>query len=682
MDYQTLHGKTVVELRQLARERKVRIPVGTNKTEMINLLLESEQSEPQTEKTTATEDAGTQIEKKLPEAAETEKTAPEAERPKRRSSTAKKQPAAGQKKKRTEKTAAEPQEQPEEKAAEQTEIKDQPETPREKQPEAKAAPKSEIATAAKAKKDAAPAPAPTAQEGAFRGHHIVTQRYSRPEYPQKPQPDAAMRHRSGTADNRPAEKTPQRSVDVEPRRSVPVSERTENDEQKRFLPTGPRLEAEDARRSFAGPPRPMREDFRRNPNGSDSPKRSFAQDGRVGDEPPRRESDAAPDVAAIGGFADGAGLLEIQPDGYGFLRAENCLPGNRDVYISIAQIRRFNLRTGDYVEGKTRPQREGDRYSALIYITRINGEPPEKAANRKPFESLIPLYPDERLRLENPADRDLSLRLIDILAPIGKGQRGMIVSQPKAGKTTLLKKIANAIARNNPEVKLIVLLIDERPEEVTDMKRSIQGDVIYSTFDEAPENHARVSEMVLEHAQRMVEMGKDVVILLDSITRLARAYNLVIPPTGRSLSGGLDPGALYKPKKFFGAARNIENGGSLTIIATALVDTGSRMDDIIYEEFKGTGNMELHLDRKLSDKRIFPAIDLVRSGTRREELLMTPKELEGVYSARKMLSNGNAQQNTELLISLIEKTENNDDFLGRIKGWLNVYEKDGFSIGR
>ena len=334
------------------------------------------------------------------------------------------------------------------------------------------------------------------------------------------------------------------------------------------------------------------------------------------------------------------------------------------------------------MEGKTRPQREGDRYSALIYITRINGEPPEKAANRKPFESLIPLYPDERLRLESAENHDLSLRLIDILAPIGKGQRGMIVSQPKAGKTTLLKKIANAIARNNPEVKLIVLLIDERPEEVTDMKRSIQGDVIYSTFDEAPENHARVSEMVLEHAQRMVEMGKDVVILLDSITRLARAYNLVIPPTGRSLSGGLDPGALYKPKKFFGAARNIENGGSLTIIATALVDTGSRMDDIIYEEFKGTGNMELHLDRKLSDKRIFPAIDLVRSGTRREELLMTPKELEGAYSARKMLSNGNAQQNTELLLSLIEKTENNDDFLGRIKGWLSVYEKDGFSIGR
>ena len=399
-------------------------------------------------------------------------------------------------------------------------------------------------------------------------------------------------------------------------------------------------------------------------------------------EPPRRdfyEVDA--NGAPVGDFADGAGMLEIQPDGYGFLRAENCLPGPRDVYISIAQIRRFGLRPGDYVEGKTRPQREGDRYSALIYISKINGEPPEKALRRKPFEALVPWYPDERLKLENPLKPDLSLRMIDMLAPIGKGQRGMIVSQPKAGKTTLLKKIANAISDNNPEVKLIVLLIDERPEEVTDMKRSIRGDVIYSTFDEAPENHARVSEMILEHAQRQVEMGRDVVILLDSITRLARAYNLIIPPTGRSLSGGLDPGALYKPKKFFGAARNIENGGSLTVIATALVDTGSRMDDIIFEEFKGTGNMELHLDRKLSDKRIFPAIDLLRSGTRREDLLLTPEEREGAYQARRMLSGGNPQQATEQLISLMEKTTDNADFFRRLKGWITVYEKDGFTMG-
>ena len=380
-------------------------------------------------------------------------------------------------------------------------------------------------------------------------------------------------------------------------------------------------------------------------------------------------------------FADGAGLLEIQPDGYGFLRAEKCLPGSKDVYISIAQIRRFGLRPGDFVEGKTRPQREGDRYSALVYINRVNGEPPELAAQRKPFESLVPWYPTERLRMENPLKSDISMRMIDIVAPIGKGQRGMIVSQPKAGKTTLLKKIANSIADNNPEVKLIVLLIDERPEEVTDMKRSIRGDVIYSTFDSAPENHARVSEMVLAHAQRLVESGKDVVILLDSITRLARAYNLTIPPTGRSLSGGLDPGALYKPKKFFGAARNIENGGSLTIIATALVDTGSRMDDIIFEEFKGTGNMELHLDRRLSDKRIFPAIDLLKSGTRREELLLKPEEREGEYQVRRMLTAGGGQQSTEQLISLMEKTANNVDFFRRLKGWMAVYEKEGFTLG-
>ncbi len=380
-------------------------------------------------------------------------------------------------------------------------------------------------------------------------------------------------------------------------------------------------------------------------------------------------------------FADGAGVLEIQQDGYGFLRAENCLPGSNDIYISIAQIRRFNLKAGDFVEGKTRPQREGDRYSALVYINRVNGEAPEKAMHRKAFESLVPWYPNERLRMENPKNPDIALRMIDIVAPIGKGQRGMIVSQPKAGKTTLLKKIANAISDNNPEVKLIVLLIDERPEEVTDMKRSIRGEVIYSTFDAPPENHTRVSEMVLAYAQRMVESGKDVVILLDSITRLSRAYNLSIPPTGRSLSGGLDPGALYKPKKFFGAARNIENGGSLTIIATALVETGSRMDDIIFEEFKGTGNMELHLDRKLSEKRIFPAIDLLKSGTRREELLLTPQELDGEYQVRRMLSAGGNQQSTEQLISLMEKTPTNEDFFRRLKGWMNVYEKEGYTFG-
>ena len=379
--------------------------------------------------------------------------------------------------------------------------------------------------------------------------------------------------------------------------------------------------------------------------------------------------------------SDGFGVLEIHPDGYGFLRADNYLPGTRDVYVSIAQIRRFNLRPGDYVVGKTRPQREGDRYNAMIFISEVNGESPEKALNRRPFESLVPVYPNERLRLEDPEGKsDMALRLIDILAPIGKGQRGMIVSQPKAGKTTLLKKIANAITRHNPGVHLIVLLIDERPEEVTDMKRSIDGEVVYSTFDEAPENHTRVSEMVLDRAQRLVEQGKDVVVLLDSITRLARAYNLVIPPTGRSLSGGLDPGALHKPKRFFGAARNIENGGSLTIIATALVETGSRMDDIIYEEFKGTGNMELHLDRKLSDRRIFPAIDMFRSGTRREELLLSPEELDGAMKIRRLLSGGDAQETAEQLIGMMEKTNSNEDFFTRLKGWMAVFEKDGFKM--
>jgi len=388
------------------------------------------------------------------------------------------------------------------------------------------------------------------------------------------------------------------------------------------------------------------------------------------------------EMLAAGDCADGAGVLEIQSEGYGFLRTENYLPGNNDVYVSIAQIHRFGLRNGDYVEGKTRPQREGDRYNGMVYISRINGLTPDQNARRVNFDTLIPVYPDERIRLEIPGEKpDLAMRIIDLLAPIGKGQRGMIVSQPKAGKTTLLKKIANAITANHPEIYLIVLLIDERPEEVTDMKRSISGEVVYSTFDEAPENHTRVSEMVLERAQRLVEQGKDVVVLLDSITRLARAYNLVIPPTGRSLSGGLDPGALHKPKRFFGAARNIENGGSLTVIATALVDTGSRMDDIIFEEFKGTGNMELHLDRRLSDRRIFPAIDMYKSGTRREELLLTPAELEGEYQVRKMLGSTGNQETAEQLISLMEKTNNNADFFARIKGWMAAFEKDGFSMG-
>jgi len=544
MDYQSLHSKTVAELRKLAKEMQVRIPAGTSKLMLVNMLLEAWNTVRERE----TAEPAPELKEEQKEAAEKETAAAE------------------------EKPPQEPAKQ---------------EEPR-------------------------PAIVPARPQQSFRLQRFL-----------QPRPGYV---RNGDPGQRP------------------------------------RTEALPPRRSFEEQRRPF--ELRTN---EEAPRRSL--DEAEGSRPRRDFAEVNADGTPVGDFSDGAGFLELQQDGYGFLRAENCLPGPNDVYISIAQIRRFNLRNGDYVEGKTRPQREGDRYSALIYITKINGEPPEAAANRRPFETLVPVYPSRRLRLENGKNNDIALRLIDLLAPIGKGQRGMIVSQPKAGKTTLLKKVANAITENNPEVKLIVLLIDERPEEVTDMKRSIRGDVIYSTFDEAPENHARVSEMVLEHARRMVEMGKDVVILLDSITRLARAYNLVIPPTGRSLSGGLDPGALYKPKKFFGAARSIENGGSLTIIATALVDTGSRMDDIIFEEFKGTGNMELHLDRRLSDKRIFPAIDLVRSGTRREELLLSAQELEASYTARKMLSNSNPQQSAELLISLVEKTSSNEELLSKIQTW-------------
>ena len=365
-----------------------------------------------------------------------------------------------------------------------------------------------------------------------------------------------------------------------------------------------------------------------------------------------------------GGRADG--ILEILPDGFGFLRSDNYQSGDRDTYISPSQIRRFNLRTGDRITGITRAPKEGEKFPALLYVQGVNGDNPESVIRRPYFEDLTPIFPNRKIVLEsNP--KDLSTRIIDLLAPIGMGQRGMIVSPPKAGKTILLKKIANSITANYPKIELIVLLIDERPEEVTDMKRSINGDVIYSTFDEMPENHCKVAEMVLERAKRLVEQKKDVVILLDSITRLARAYNLTIAPTGRTLSGGLDPGALYKPKKFFGAARNIEEGGSLTILATALVDTGSRMDDVIYEEFKGTGNMEVHLDRKLSEKRIFPAIDMNRSGTRREEMLLTPKEYETIMTIRKAFSSGSSSEVAEYLINKLVHTRTNEEFIEAIK---------------
>ena len=366
------------------------------------------------------------------------------------------------------------------------------------------------------------------------------------------------------------------------------------------------------------------------------------------------------------------GILDILPDGYGFLRGENFLSSDKDVYISMVQIRRFRLDTGDIIKGISR-FREGEKFPSLIFVGEVNGEHPEKAMKRKRFDELIPIYPNQRLKLETES-KDYATRIIDLMCPIGKGQRGMIVAQPKVGKTTLMKKVANSIAKNNPEAELSVLLIDERPEEVTDMKRSIKGQVIHSTFDELPEHHVKVAEMVLERAKRLVEQGKDVVILLDSITRLTRAYNLVIPSSGRTLSGGIDPASLHKPKKFFGAARNIEFGGSLTILATALIDTGSRMDDVIFEEFKGTGNMEVHLDRKLSERRIFPAIDINKSGTRREDLLLTPKEKDTVFALRKAMNSMPVADVTEQVISHMTQSKNNDEFIDQMENYLKRFK--------
>ena len=368
-----------------------------------------------------------------------------------------------------------------------------------------------------------------------------------------------------------------------------------------------------------------------------------------------------------GNMADG--ILEVMPDGYGFIRCENYLPGENDVYVSPSQIRRFNLKTGDILVGNIRIKTQNEKYSALLYVQSVNGYKPFDAAKRKNFEDLTPIFPNERISLETE-NAPLSMRMVDLLSPIGKGQRGMIVSQPKTGKTTLLKQIARSITATRPNMKVIVLLIDERPEEVTDIRESIEGpnaEVIYSTFDELPEHHKRVSEMVLERAKRLVEHKQDVIILLDSITRLARAYNLIIPPSGRTLSGGLDPAALHMPKRFFGAARNMREGGSLTILATALVDTGSKMDDVIYEEFKGTGNMELVLDRKLQEKRVFPAIDIQKSGTRREDLLLSKDEQEAVYIMRKALNGMKADEAVEQILNTFARTRNNAELVQTVK---------------
>lgn len=363
------------------------------------------------------------------------------------------------------------------------------------------------------------------------------------------------------------------------------------------------------------------------------------------------------------------GILEVMPDGYGFIRCENYLPGEHDVYVSPSQIRKFNLKTGDIISGNTRIKTQQEKFSALLYVTSINGYHPSVAGRRKNFEDLTPIFPNKRLRLERPGG-SVAMRIVDLVSPVGKGQRGMIVSQPKAGKTTLLKEVAKSVTANNPEMHLIILLIDERPEEVTDIKEAIEGDnveVIYSTFDELPEHHKRVSEMVIERAKRLVEHGKDVMILLDSITRLARAYNLTVPPSGRTLSGGLDPAALHMPKRFFGAARNMREGGSLTVLATALVDTGSKMDDVVFEEFKGTGNMELVLDRKLSEKRVFPAIDIVKSGTRREDLLLDSQEQEAVDIMRKAINGMRTDEAVENILNMFARTKNNQEYIHMVK---------------
>ena len=403
---------------------------------------------------------------------------------------------------------------------------------------------------------------------------------------------------------------------------------------------------------------------------------TFQEESREDKEPKKEGKDSEEETIIAPEFREG--VLEIMPDGYGFLRAKNYESGTSDAYVSAQKIKKCGLRKGDYVKAEARQTCE-NRPAGVVNVLEVNGLSPEAAFRRKNFDALTPIYPDVRYKLELPGkNNDFAIRSIDLIAPIGKGQRAMIVSPPKAGKTTLLKKIANSISANYPEAHLIVLLIDERPEEVTDMQRSIAGEVVYSTFDEMPEHHTKAAELVLERAKRLVELGKDVVILMDSLTRLARAYNLTISPTGRTLSGGIDPGALHSPKRFFGAARNIENGGSLTIIATALVDTGSRMDDVIYEEFKGTGNMEIHLDRRLSEKRIFPAIDLYRSGTRREELLLDQSELQGIWAIRKLLSAGESADATENLINMLVKSKTNKEFIEQLNLQIMAMQKQGY----
>lgn len=450
-------------------------------------------------------------------------------------------------------------------------------------------------------------------------------------------------------------------------RYVRREERSENGERQEYRPRAPRFNE----RRFQEPrnynQNNREEEQRQEPRqeaGQEMRQEPLRQEAR-----PETRQEPRQETSTLDSGQEACGILEVMPDGFGFIRSDNYMPGDSDVYVSPSQIRRFGLKTGDIIRGSTRVKSATEKFSALLYLKSVNNLPLDQIMRRGNFEDMTPVFPDERLRLERPGG-SMAMRIVDLVSPIGKGQRGMIVSPPKAGKTTLLKDAAKSILRNNPEMYLIILLIDERPEEVTDIKEAIQGsnvEVIYSTFDEQPEHHKRVSEMVIERAKRLVESKKDVTIFIDSITRLARAYNLTVPPSGRTLSGGLDPAALYMPKRFFGAARNMREGGSLTILATALVDTGSKMDDVVYEEFKGTGNMELVLDRKLQERRVFPAIDIAKSGTRREDLLLTPDEQEAVYNMRKALNGMKSEEAVENILNMFARTRNNGELIQILK---------------
>ena len=481
-----------------------------------------------------------------------------------------------------------------------------------------------------------------------------------PQEPQEKREDGMERQNRETSENgtaRPYQRP----------RYVRREERSENGERQEYRPRAPRFNE----RRFQEPrnynQNNREEEQRQEPRqeaGQEMRQEPLRQEAR-----PETRQEPRQETSTLDSGQEACGILEVMPDGFGFIRSDNYMPGDSDVYVSPSQIRRFGLKTGDIIRGNTRVKSATEKFSALLYLKSVNNLPLDQIMRRGNFEDMTPVFPDERLRLERPGG-SMAMRIVDLVSPIGKGQRGMIVSPPKAGKTTLLKDAAKSILRNNPEMYLIILLIDERPEEVTDIKEAIQGsnvEVIYSTFDEQPEHHKRVSEMVIERAKRLVESKKDVTIFIDSITRLARAYNLTVPPSGRTLSGGLDPAALYMPKRFFGAARNMREGGSLTILATALVDTGSKMDDVVYEEFKGTGNMELVLDRKLQERRVFPAIDIAKSGTRREDLLLTPDEQEAVYNMRKALNVMKSEEAVENILNMFARTRNNGELIQILK---------------